>query len=65
MKGKDGRFYLDAAWDEFDTTVEIHGIPHMWISTWDGDLLRANEISIAAGRLLIFSSYACGTARTR
>ncbi|CAN5219019.1 hypothetical protein BH09ACT10_BH09ACT10_22560 [soil metagenome] len=58
VRGKDGRFYLDAAWDEFDTTVEIHGIPHMWISNWDGDLLRANEISIAAGRLLIFSSYA-------
>lgn len=58
MRRSDGRYYLDADWDEFDTACEIHGIPHMRVPQWDADLLRSNEITIAGPRLLIFSSYA-------
>jgi hypothetical protein len=55
---RDGRYYLDAAWDAYGAACEIHGIPHLDVSQWEGDLERANEITIAGPRLLIFSSYA-------
>ncbi|MGH1563509.1 hypothetical protein [Mumia sp. DW29H23] len=58
VRRKDGRFYLDVTWDEYDVAVEIHGIPHMRVLQWDADLLRANEIVIGGPKLLIFSSYA-------
>ncbi|MCW2748140.1 MAG: hypothetical protein JWP10_1282 [Nocardioidaceae bacterium] len=58
MKGRDGRYYLDVAWDEFGVAVEIHGIPHQRIQRWDADMLRANEIVIGGRRLIAFSSYA-------
>lgn len=54
----DGRFFLDACWDEFDSAVEIHGIPHLSVLHWDKDLFRANEIAIMGPRLLAFTSYA-------
>lgn len=56
-KGPDGRYYLDAAWEEYDIAVEVHGIPHLRIRNWDGDLDRGNEISILGKRILIFSSF--------
>lgn len=58
VKGADGRYYLDAGWDEYGVAVEIHGIPHLRIRNWDGDLDRGNEIVIQDKRLLVFSSYA-------
>jgi hypothetical protein len=54
----DGRFLLDAGWDEFGVGVEVHGIPHLAVLQWDRDLFRANEIAIIGPRLLSFSSYA-------
>jgi hypothetical protein len=54
----DGRFYLDNDWDAFHARAEIHGIPHLNVANWDDDLLRQNEITIARGNLLIFSSHA-------
>ncbi|MBC7596177.1 MAG: hypothetical protein H7288_20000 [Kineosporiaceae bacterium] len=56
-KGRDGRYYLDVEWKEYAIAVEIHGIPHLRIRDWDGDLERGNEITILDKRLLIFSSY--------
>ena len=55
---KDGKCYLDADWPDYDTACEIHGIPHIRVPQWESDLDRANEITIAGPRLLIFSSYA-------
>jgi len=55
---RDGRFYLDASWDDYDAACEIHGIPHLRILQWESDLERANEITLAGPRLLVFSSYA-------
>jgi hypothetical protein len=58
VRGKDGRYYLDATWESLGISAEIHGIPHQAVRQWDADLLRANEIVIGGERLLIFSSYA-------
>lgn len=55
---RDGRYYLDAAWREYDAACEIHGTPHMRVEQWSADLFRANEIVLAGPRLLVFSSYA-------
>jgi hypothetical protein len=54
----DGRYFLDNEWDEYRARAEIHGVPHFNVANWDNDLLRQNEITIARGNLLIFSSYA-------
>lgn len=61
----DGRYYLDNDWPAYGVRVEIHGIPHMQVRNWDDDLLRQNDISIAGGGLLIFSSYAVRHAQPR
>jgi hypothetical protein len=57
-QGPDGRYYLDAAWDEVSFAVEVHGAPHQQVSGGDADLLRSNEVVIGGRRLLIFTSYA-------
>lgn len=54
----DGRYYLDVEWRRYDAACEIHGIPHLAVQQWESDLARANEISLAGPRLLVFSSYA-------
>ena len=54
----DGRYYLDVEWRGFGAACEIHGIPHLAVMQWESDLERANEITIAGPRLLVFSSYA-------
>jgi len=54
----DGRYYLDVEWRGFGVACEIHGIPHLAVKQWESDLERANEITIAGPRLLVFSSYA-------
>lgn len=57
VRGADGRYYLDVEWEQYAVAVEIHGMPHLRVRNWDHDLDRGNEISIAAKRLLIFSSF--------
>lgn len=58
MRRDDGRYYLDVWWEAFNLAVEVHGIPHMDVEQWDGDLLRLNEVVIGGRRTLVFSSYA-------
>jgi hypothetical protein len=58
VQRNDGRYYLDVWWKRFNLACEIHGIPHMQVEQWDGDLLRLNEVTIDGRRTLIFSSYA-------
>lgn len=57
VQGADGRFFLDVT-STLGFSVEVHGIPHLGVSHWDADLVRANEIVIGGERLLAFSSYA-------
>lgn len=58
VRRKDGRYYLDVWWEAINLAVEVHGIPHMEVEQWDGDLLRLNEVVIDGRRTLVFSSYA-------
>jgi hypothetical protein len=58
LRRSDGRFYLDNEWPTLGARAEIHGIPHLRVGQWDRDLFRQNEITIARGDLLIFSSFA-------
>jgi hypothetical protein len=53
-----GRYYLDAGWDEWHVAAEIHGLPHLEVSHWTADLVRANEVVITGPRLVAFTSYA-------
>lgn len=55
--GSDGRYYLDADWDAYDLSAEIHGMPHLRVRQWDKDLDRHNDLSIDGRRLLQFTSY--------
>lgn len=58
VRRRDGRYFLDLEWRQYDVGAEIHGIPHLQVVQWESDLERANEIVIEGPRLLIFSSYA-------
>jgi hypothetical protein len=58
LRRRDGRYYLDNDWPDFGIRVEVHGIPHSGVRNWDHDLLRQNDITIAGGGLLVYSSYA-------
>lgn len=58
VRSTDGRYYLDADWERFDLSAEIHGIPHLEVRNWDADLDRHNELTIDGRRLLQFASYA-------
>jgi hypothetical protein len=58
VRRSDGRMYLDNDWPDLGVRAEIHGIPHLRVGQWDRDLFRQNEITIARGGLLVFSSFA-------
>lgn len=53
-RGKDGRYYLDVAWEEFGVVVEIDGIHHSWTQSLVPDALRQNEISLGDATVLRF-----------
>jgi hypothetical protein len=57
LQRADGRYYLDADWEEFGLASEVDGIPHMNVLSWDADLDRMNEIVIDHRTLLRFTSY--------
>ena len=58
IQRSDGRYYLDADWDEYALSAEVDGIPHLDVLNWDADLDRANELAIEHRTLLRFTSYA-------
>jgi very-short-patch-repair endonuclease len=43
-RGRDGRYYLDVAWEQWGVAVEIDGIHHSWATQVVGDALRQNDI---------------------
>lgn len=57
VQGRDGRYYLDVWWAQFNLAIEIHGIPHLAVEQWSEDLHRANELVIEGRRVLVFSSF--------
>lgn len=42
----DGRWYLDASWEEYDLHVEIDGLAHRLVTQWVADIDRSNELEI-------------------
>lgn len=51
-RGKDGRYYLDVDWDDFDLVVEIDGIHHSWATAVVPDALRQNEVALGRSTVL-------------
>jgi very-short-patch-repair endonuclease len=51
-RGRDGRYYLDVAWEEWRTAVEIDGIHHSWAVHVVSDALRQNAIVLQDMRVL-------------
>ncbi len=58
VQGPDGRYYLDAAWEDFGVGAEVQGIPHVELAQWDDDLDRNNEITADGRRMMHFPSFA-------
>lgn len=58
VRRSDGRYYLDADWDDVDLSAEIHGLQHLEVRNWDADLDRHNELTVDGRRVLQFTSYA-------
>jgi very-short-patch-repair endonuclease len=58
VQRSNGRYYLDADWEQYEFSVEVDGIPHLDVLNWDADLDRANEIAINGRTLLRFTSFA-------
>ena len=42
----DGVRYLDAWWEKQRVVVEMDGVHHMDVGTWDEDVLRANAVAV-------------------
>ena len=53
----DGRYYLDAAWDEYGLVVEVDGSHHREASQWEADVLRHDELMIGGDRMLRLLSW--------
>ena len=51
-RGRDGRYYLDAVWEDWAIAVEIDGIQHSWAENLVGDALRQNTITLSGCRVL-------------
>lgn len=65
LRRPNGRYFLDADWEEYSVSAEVDGGPHMDILQWDADLDRANEISINSRTIFRFTSFAVRHKQTR
>jgi very-short-patch-repair endonuclease len=53
----DGRYYLDAAWEDVGLVVEIDGAHHRDVGQWEADVLRQDELMIRGDRVLRLLSW--------
>jgi very-short-patch-repair endonuclease len=51
-KGRSGRYFLDALWEEWALVVEIDGIQHAWAQNQVDDALRQNDVTLTHARVL-------------
>lgn len=58
VRGRQGRYFMDAWCPYLGFGVEIHGIPHREVASWDADVARANEVIIDGRPHLTFTSFA-------
>ncbi len=45
-RGRNGTYYLDVFWDEWNVVVEIDGLHHLWAQNVVGDALRQNDVTL-------------------
>jgi hypothetical protein len=57
VQRRDGRYYLDAEWRRYRARCEIHGAPHFDVGRWSTDLERQNDLVLARGSMLVFTSF--------
>jgi len=57
LRRANGRYYLDADWDEYGVSAEIDGIHHEEFRQRDHDRERRNDITADGRRVLNFVSY--------
>lgn len=51
-RGRDGRYYLDVAWEEWGVVVVIDGIHHSWALHVVTDALRQNHVALQESLVL-------------
>ena len=54
---KDGRYYLDVGWDDYDVVAEIDGSHHRDAAQWEADVLRHDELVIGGDRVIRLLSW--------
>jgi len=42
-----GRYYLDAAWEEYALHAEVDGLGHLLVAAWGADADRSNELELS------------------
>jgi very-short-patch-repair endonuclease len=51
-RARNGRYYLDVCWDDWQVVVEIDGIQHAWAENVVQDALRHNDVTLSHCRVL-------------
>lgn len=51
-RGRNGTYYLDILWEEWNLVVEVDGIQHSWASEVVGDAIRQNDVVLQGARVL-------------
>ena len=51
-RGRNGTYYLDLCWEEWNLVVEVDGIQHSWASQIVGDAIRQNDVTLQGARVL-------------
>jgi very-short-patch-repair endonuclease len=51
-RGRNGTYYLDFYWEEWNLVVEVDGIQHSWVSQIVGDAIRQNDLVLQGARVL-------------
>jgi len=51
-RGRNGRYFLDLFWDDWNVVVEIDGIQHSWAQNIVGDAIRQNDLSLQGSTVL-------------
>ncbi len=45
-----GRYYLDAAWEEYALHAEVDGLGHLLVAAWGADADRSNELELSGAK---------------
>jgi very-short-patch-repair endonuclease len=51
-RGRNGSYYLDLCWDDWNVVVEVDGIQHAWANQVVGDAIRQNDVTLQGARVL-------------